>query len=144
MQVDQQLIIHMRITEAVFYFDFFTLDGGEEVISHGNGLIAVNDHFFIFKADIGPGLDGEALVFFDHATDEVAQCFINVTTELVVGCQGRLEGYRSMVVRVQVINQFFCRFGVITTIGFDFTDFNNAFAPFFWASMILASEMPEA
>ena len=63
---------------------------GEEVVAHGDGGIAVDGDLLVAEADLRPGLEGEAVVFGDDASDEVGDGLVEGGTEFHGGGQNRV------------------------------------------------------
>ncbi len=76
MKVDLHMtILGQNVPKRVFDFDFITLGGGEEVVTHGLTNRTLGEDVHVFEAYIRPSLDGEALIFSIMARgDEIRKC----------------------------------------------------------------------
>lgn len=64
MEVDPKISFFvLLVAEGVLHLGLFAVFTSEIIITHGNGIIAVEIGLIVLKADIEPGLQGKAVVF---------------------------------------------------------------------------------
>ena len=132
MQVDLQVAgIGLEITKGVLHLDHVPICLSEKVVAHGHGIVTMQVGGLILKADIGPGVDGKAVVLaiVVIAADKVGKGSFAVHAKLLLCRLGGFKEYRASLKGVEGVQVVFSGCHKIAAIGVGLTNGHNAFTP---------------